>query len=73
MAKKVTLKSIKDMVKAGVAEDISKLKRSDVGETLTTVAYSMPRNSNSSNGVLKVRDKTKKLYAAFDSGASYWK
>lgn len=73
MAKKVTKKAIQDMVKKGVAEDITHLKRSDIPETLHTVAYSMPRNSNSSNGVLKVGDKTNKLYAAFDSGASYWK
>lgn len=73
MAKKATKKSIKTMVENGIAKDVTKLKKSDVPEHLTTIAYSMPANSNSSNGVLMVGDKSKKLYAAFDSGAAYWK
>lgn len=73
MAKKVTQKSIKDMVKNGVAKDVSSMKHSDINESLTVIAYSKSPSSNASNGCLMVGDKTKKLYAAFGGAVSYWK
>jgi len=61
MAKKVTLASIKDMVKSGVAKEITPKSRPK--ELLNLIAYHKSKNAYCASGKLYQGDKTKKYYA----------
>ena len=61
MAKKVTLASIKEMVRLGVAKEITPSKRPH--ELLNLIAYHKSKNAYAASGKLFQGDKTKKLYA----------
>lgn len=60
MAKKVTLASLKDMVRLGAAKEITPKSRPH--ELLNLMAYHKSPNAYCASGKLYQGDKTKKLY-----------
>jgi hypothetical protein len=59
--RKLTLKTIKDMVKSGAAQDIDKMKNPPSGRNFRELGYSL--GVNGVNGALFLDTKTGRLYA----------